>query len=67
MKPTSEWGPAFEENRRGTKYERPKKTVSVLGNLNLGFSSDDLSRSTHTDLYNSDNQPPPTYIHSTKM
>lgn len=67
MKPTSEWGPAFEENRRGTTYERPKKTVSVLGNLNLGFSSDDLSRSTHNDLYNTDNQPPPTYIQSTKM
>lgn len=67
MKPTSEWGPAFEENRRGTKYERPKATISVLGNVNLGFSHDDMSRSTHNGLYNSDNQPSLTYLQSTKM
>lgn len=64
MKPTLEWGPAFEENRRGTKYERIKNPI--YGKTNLSFVHDDQS---DTNYLNSklSNEPPPSYQESTRM
>ncbi|XP_063440085.1 sodium- and chloride-dependent glycine transporter 1-like [Mytilus trossulus] len=64
MKPTLEWGPAFEENRRGTKYERIKNPI--YGKTNLSYIHDEQSDSNYLNSKLS-NEPPPTYQESTRM
>lgn len=66
MKPTPDWGPAFEENRKDTMYERTNTLWIDQGYNNLAFVSDKMSQNFFTNLDTNIEQPP-SYTESTYL